>query len=63
MTDPITPDGTCTCCGSKDVATGGCIHCVSSRTFCSCGALLRCGCGRTWPQHRCPSLLYPRTVF
>jgi hypothetical protein len=33
--------------------TFGCPSCDSVKTFCSCGALLRCGCGRDHSNHNC----------
>lgn len=27
----------CACCGSRDLTTGGCIHCMAT-TWCICGA-------------------------
>lgn len=42
----------CGCCGD-DLGTSGCLRCTASRTFCSCGALIACGCGRQL-AHDCP---------
>lgn len=60
-------NGCCTCCGSRDVTTGGCARCNSSRTLCGCGAVVRCGCGATF-KHLCGSILpasvtIPTTAF
>lgn len=46
----------CSCCGSRDLTTAGCIRCTSVRTFCSCGVLLMCGCGKTNEHRRCPNV-------
>lgn len=49
----ITADafGRCMHCGDV-VGSGGCDRCLSSRTFCGCGVLLRCGCGFVF-AHQC----------
>lgn len=54
----VSPDGVCGCCDRRDgVTSGGCMHCNSVRTLCGCGAILRCGCGRTTTDHECPSVI------
>ncbi len=52
-------DGGCSCCGRRDgITSGGCLHCSASRTYCACGQLLSCGCGRAFSPHACPSLQF-----
>lgn len=46
----------CSCCGGLDSTTGGCPRCTSRRAYCTCGYLLSCGCGRSFP-HRCPMIV------
>ena len=49
-------DGRCTHCGDK-CTTSGCMRCTSIRTFCSCGALLFCGCGNSYKHEHCPNVI------
>jgi hypothetical protein len=50
-------DGSCECCGERNSMTsGGCLGCNSSRTYCHCGKLMNCGCGRSF-AHFCRSTL------
>lgn len=50
----------CACCDDR-TNTGGCARCQSSRTYCGCGALLVCGCGKTVDNHACPRII-PMTM-
>jgi len=46
----------CFCCGRYDgLTSGGCLHC-SVRTLCSCGSIVGCGCGKSFPPHDCANL-------
>lgn len=48
----------CSCCGRRDgLTSGGCLHC-SARTYCACGQLVGCGCGRSFFVHACPSVTF-----
>lgn len=55
----------CECCGNREDTTSGCALCNSSRTFCaSCGALIRCGCGKCNTLHVCPKItISPTTIL
>ena len=48
----------CSCCGRPDgLTSGGCLYCLAVRTYCICGQLLACGCGRTLTTHACPCVV------
>lgn len=48
----------CPCCGRRDgLTSGGCVYC-SARTYCACGQLVSCGCGRAFSVHACPSIVF-----
>jgi hypothetical protein len=51
----------CDCCDDT-LLTGGCLRCQAARTFCCCGALLSCGCGRKYMHERCPLIVTVPTV-
>jgi len=57
----ISTSATCPCCGEYNTTSGGCLKCTWQRTFCMCGALLACGCGRTFEHVRCPNVILVRT--
>jgi hypothetical protein len=57
----VNTDGTCMHC-SNWVTSSGCSTCNSSRTFCSCGDLLRCGCGLTFKHAQCPNIFEIATI-
>lgn len=56
-------DGRCAHCYTA-CGTGGCITCSSSQTFCTCGALVRCGCGLAFdhPAEKCSNIVMPRVI-
>lgn len=33
------------------------MRCTARRVLCSCGALLICGCNKTFPKHACANLV------
>lgn len=50
----------CPCCGSRDLTTGGCIHCLSSTWCGTCGARFCTSHGQeTFPKHleSCPGII------
>lgn len=49
-------DGRCTHCGDM-CNTFGCARCKQVQTFCTCGALLLCGCGRSFTHENCPNII------
>lgn len=52
----------CPCCYRRDgLTSGGCLYC-SARTYCMCGQLLMCGCGREADPHACPNVMSIGTV-
>jgi hypothetical protein len=54
----VMPDGRCSCCLARIEFTGGCALCNSSVTMCAgCGAIIRCGCGKTLEHTRCPAFV------
>jgi hypothetical protein len=63
MLGVILADGSCGCCGGRDLSSSGCTRCMRVRTFCGCGALIRCGCGREF-DHSCSmvKLIRPTTI-
>jgi hypothetical protein len=54
---PFNIDGKCMHCAEK-ITTFGCPRCTSSQTTCSCGALIRCGCGMIFEHKHCPNVLF-----
>jgi hypothetical protein len=56
----------CDCCGSRDLTTGGCVHCMSA-TFCgTCGArFCSAHCQEGFSKHveSCPGIIRIQTVI
>lgn len=47
----------CQCCGRTNTMTsGGCSLCNTHRTYCHCGAILRCACGLVAEHEKCPNV-------
>jgi hypothetical protein len=56
-------DMRCMCCHERLASSAGCLRCTSSRTYCGCGALLVCGCGKRTENHECPRVLSASMTF